>query len=1009
MKVISSETPVDVSIEISELIATLHATDQRLEELLGGEVDSVADRSGRTILLSRAQRQLRESDSARQAAILAALPAHVALLDTRGTIVSVNQAWRDFAELNGLQASDAGVGQNYLTVCDAAYGPHADEAMDVAEGIRSILAGGKKAFTAEYPCHVDAAQTWFQLTVTPLAGSPPNGAVAMHTNITKSREAALALSALSERAIHRERMLSSMLSSIRDFTYIFDAQGRFLFVNQPLLDLWGMKLEDTLGKNFMELGYPTDLAERLQNEVQEAFSSRQHVTGETRYTSPRGVLGYYEYIFSPALTDDGSVDFVVGATRDITDRKRDENRLVELNASLESRVQQRTAELNLARDEAEQANQAKSAFLATMSHEICTPMNGVIGMIEVLHQTSLQGHQVEMVNLIRTSAFSLLHIIEDILDFSKIEAGKLKAAQDPMDLLETIENVCGMLDHLAVKADVRMTAFVDPAIPARVFGDAQRLRQVLINILGNAIKFSSGREQYGEVSLRVVLVELDESSVTVDVIMTDNGVGIDESVLARLFTPFSQADDSTTRRFGGSGLGLAISSMLVNLMGGQITVQSELGSGSTFTARLGFPRQQADAAESQLMEIGEGIRCRIIGEHLPLGDDIDAYLTSGKVIVSRSPNLAAAAIAQQSPGLEIWLLLPGSPVPTIDQLRTLAPKGANLATHFVVLGWGKRRRPRREAVDLVVADANILIRRTLFSVLALAAGRQDPDILEVVAAKSATRVPPTRQQARQQQRLILVVEDNETNRIVIVHQLTLIGFVADVVVNGVEALTSWRTGDYALVLTDLHMPGMDGYGLTQAIRAEETHGKRTPIIAFTANALRDEEQRCLAAGMDAYLSKPVRLDQLKAVMEQWLGQEQIATDKPKAVPTSPIAASPADLSVLGALIGDDAAVIRKLLISFRGSAIATVASVAGAMRSQSAQVILDEIHKLKSGARSIGAFALLDMCGRIEEAGHTRNFEELALLMPKFEATATALIEFIDSNLAEGRDADQPD
>ncbi|MGZ5064575.1 MAG: PAS domain S-box protein [Usitatibacter sp.] len=1373
-------TSPDASAEISALIEVLHATDRRLEELLGGEVDAVMH-DGEAILLRRAQSHLRESENARQAAILNALPANIALLDTRGVIVSVNEAWRQFADANAFRAPGHGVGVNYLDVCDRALGRDTAVATEVGAGIHSVLSGGVDSFSTEYRCDSPTQQRWFLLTVTPLPGDPPKGAVVMHLNITERKKAAQALEALAQRTELRERMLNTMLSSIDDFTYIYDRGGRFLFANQALLDLWGLTLEDVVGKNFLELGYPAALAEKLERQVRKVFETKGSVADETAYVSPTGVEGYYEYIFSPAFAADGSVEFVVGSTRDITQRrhaerrvrdsekrfkaifdqapiamalldmeghpvisnahlsqmvgysnnelskmkfddftypedietdrnqftklkegkipaygmekrfvhksgnliwanllvtllrdengvpqeiigmaediterkrvetalrdseeefralasampqmvwmaspdggniyineqwvkytgltleeslgsgwikpfhrddtamaldawaqatksggvfsiecrlqrangeyrwwlvrgvpaldsagvltkwigtctdidelkraefetvranqelkrqqaelrvlfdlmpamvwfkdtennilrvnqrvaqaaglqvaqiegrrsdeiypleaaryyaddlevirsgvpkmgiietvrspeggeiwvrtdkvpyrdesgkvigivvvaqditelKRDQEALRELNADLEIRVRARTAELDLARDEAEKANLAKSAFLATMSHEIRTPMNGVIGMIEVLQQTSLQAHQVEMIDLIRDSAFSLLQIIEDILDFSRIEAGKLVVDSEPMELAATVENVCGMLDHLAVKRGVRMTVFVDPSIARTVMGDKARLRQVLVNLAGNAIKFSGGREKPGHVSVRVVLVEREAQVLTVDMIVADDGIGIEEAALGRLFTPFSQADASTTRRFGGSGLGLAISGMLVQLMGGSISVRSVLGQGSTFTVRLRLTAVEGTAAAVDPSV--QGLHCRIVGRAMELAEDFEAYLKSAKAIVERSPDLASAAAAARVPGLEIWLILPGPTAPTLSELRATAPTRPGVETRFVVLGWGGRRRPLVEAIDLVIVDADTMSRRTLLQVLALAAGRLKEEGPKLVAPATIQQQPPSHEEARSRGRLILIAEDNETNRLVSLRQLALIGFTAEVAVDGRDALERWRTGDFALVLTDLHMPEMDGYELTRAIRAEERTGHRTPIIALTANALRDEERRCLAAGMDAYLSKPVRLAQLKASIEAWIGPVEDRAESPKGRSPPVAPTPPADLAVLRALVGDDPVVIEEVLQSFRESAALSREELTHGIQAGAGPSVAGAAHKLKSAALSIGALRVGALCAEIELAVGAGRTSELARLLPAFKGELDAVIRFLDA------------
>ncbi|MDB5824238.1 MAG: hypothetical protein JWR21_2942 [Herminiimonas sp.] len=323
----ASQDPLSTEDKLSRLIGTLHATVEQIEELTAGEVDSVADHSGRTFLLRRAQEELRHSVEAKQAAILNALPAHIALLNADGQIISVNDVWRQFGEDNGLVARQHGLGVNYLHVCDKAKGDNSEEARYAAAGIRSVLSGASNEYALEYPCHSQTEKRWFLLSATPLAGNPPYGAVVMHTNITARRLAEQALEELTRNTAQRERLLSTTLASLHDFAFVLDRGGRFLFANEPLLELFGRTLEQVVGRNFTELGHPEQLAQRLQTQVQLVFDTREIVTDVTPFVSASGVQGVYEYIFSPGPVIDGSMEFVAGSSRDITDRTRAEEKL----------------------------------------------------------------------------------------------------------------------------------------------------------------------------------------------------------------------------------------------------------------------------------------------------------------------------------------------------------------------------------------------------------------------------------------------------------------------------------------------------------------------------------------------------------------------------------------------------------------------------------------------------------------------------------------------------------
>ncbi|MHB1053875.1 MAG: response regulator [Thiobacillus sp.] len=696
-----------------------------------------------------------------------------------------------------------------------------------------------------------------------------------------------------------------------------------------------------------------------------------------------------------------------GVIKDITERKQAEEEIRQLNEELEEKVISRTADLEHAQREANDANQAKSSFLAAMSHEIRTPMNGVIGMVDVLHQTSLKGYQVEMVDLIRESAFSLLGIIEDILDISKIEAGKLEIERVPMPVVDVVEKACGLLDHLAAKKGVELTLFIDPAIPEEVLGDALRLRQVLVNLANNAIKFSSGQQRPGRVSVRAVLVGHGPDQVIVEFQVVDNGIGMDEETQARLFTAFTQADATTTRRFGGTGLGLAISSHLVELMGGEIAVQSAPDKGATFTVRLPFTPLPAKPIDDSKRVDLTGLSCLVLGAPEGLADDLAAYLTYGGARVERASDLAVARtlIGTVPPGLWLIIIDAGHDTPPVEELRAACHTRLNLdphfvvvehghhqpgmEPHFVVIRRGRRRQGRAQTVDVVTLDGDVMHRQSFLRAVAIAAGRaQEEEATTPLPGKIDTAVtPPSRETALRQGRLMLVAEDNETNRKVIQHQLDLLGYTADITDDGREALERWKSGDYALLLTDLHMPEMDGYQLTAAIRAGEAGKRRIPIVALTANALKGEAERCHAADMDDYLSKPARLEDLKVMLGKWLpAVVEAGADAPDSQATSTPPAGPVDVSVLAEQVGNDQAVIHELLQDFRVSAAKIAMELRASCAAGQTTAAGAAAHKLKSSARSVGALALGELCAEIEQAGNAGDTEALTALLPRFEA-----------------------
>jgi two-component system sensor histidine kinase/response regulator len=639
----------------------------------------------------------------------------------------------------------------------------------------------------------------------------------------------------------------------------------------------------------------------------------------------------------------------------------------------------------------------------------------------VLQQTSLNGYQMEMVNLIRESAFALLDIIEDILDFSKIEAGRLEIERMPTNVADVVVKACDMLEHLAAKKGVELTLFIDPAIPEEVLSDALRLRQVLVNLANNAIKFSSGQQQPGRVSVRALLAKHDPDQVTVEFQITDNGIGMDEETQSRLFTSFTQGDASTTRRFGGTGLGLAISRHLVELMGGEIVVQSAPGKGSTFTVRMPLALSPTRPTVGSKTVDLTGLSCLVLGDDNGLGDDLAVYLRDSSAIVERVPDLTAARKRISTLPAGLWLLIidAGHDSPPIEELRAACRARSDLDLHFVVVEHGHhqpdidprfvvirrghRRRGRVETMDLVTLDGDVMHPQSFLRAVAIAAGRAHEEEESPLPGKFETTItPPSRAKALQQGRLVLVAEDNEINQKVIRQQLALLGYAADIASDGREALKRWESGDYALLLTDLHMPEMDGYQLTAAIRADEiskADKRRIPIVALTANALKGEAEHCRAVGMDDYLSKPVQLADLKGTLAKWLPTDSssgvTATPVIPVNPTTP--AGPMDVSVLEGLVGNDPAVVSEFLRDFRSSSARIAAELRSAFQLGQTAAVSAAAHKLKSSARSVGALALGELCAEMEQAGKAGDTEALALLLPRFEAEMVVVDKYLGS------------
>ncbi|MBL6597588.1 MAG: response regulator [Alphaproteobacteria bacterium] len=570
-----------------------------------------------------------------------------------------------------------------------------------------------------------------------------------------------------------------------------------------------------------------------------------------------------------AAMRDSIVDKVNTLQREIAERERAEAELEKTHENLEKLVDDRTKELEVARDVAEQATKVKADFLATMSHEIRTPMNGVMTMAEILDDTNLTADQREMTKTIRQSSEALLTIINDILDFSKIEAGKLSIESVPFDLLDQVESVADLIAPKAETADLLLLLELDEEIPARVMGDPTRLRQVLLNLAGNAVKFT----EQGSVVIRLRHEKSVGRVQRIRFEVEDTGIGMTEAQVANLFQAFSQAESSTARRFGGTGLGLAIANQLVELMGGKIGVNSEPGKGSTFWFELPMDSPD-DVMVAPSRDLSQA-RVLLAGHDPREAETLMRLLRMGGVHHLAAINDADKISWPDEARRVDILILDGRPgAPSALEWARLIPEQLHLDRPYVMLTaphmaysalqLDQAAFPLDRFLGRLTVPVNA---RRLWDFVAVALGVQDKSTLVEASGAVQTYYPPDAETARAHNAMVLVAEDNPTNQVVIARVLSRLGVAHEMAVNGKVALEMLEENQYDLLLSDFHMPEMDGFQLTKRIRELEADGRsRLPIVALTADVLPETARQCEEVGMDGYLRKPIELDRLEAVL-----------------------------------------------------------------------------------------------------------------------------------------------
>ena len=796
-------------------------------------------------------------------------------------------------------------------------------------------------------------------------GSPEvSSAAEAFNNMANNIESLIASLGKSE---SKNKLLATIVEQSSEAIWTKDLAGVITSWNSGAAAMFGYPPAEAMGRA-LNVGESTPEEEEVRRRrlvAGEKFSYDAKAMTRSRTTIDIQVA------VAPLLDDANQCIGSIAVARDVTQHKRSEEAL------------------RLAREAAEAASHAKSSFLARMSHEIRTPMNGVLGMTELLLETGLTSNQRKYAETVQRSGQNLLGIINDLLDFSKIEAGKLELENVDMDLRRTIEDVVDLLAERAHTKGLELACSIPADLVTSVKGDPLRLGQILTNLVGNAIKFT----EQGSVVIRVASIEETAKKVAMRFEVSDTGVGINPEAQSRIFDEFSQADGSTTRKHGGSGLGLAISKQLVEMMGGTIQVESALGAGSTFSFTAAFEKQED--ARTAPMGMLTGVRALIV-ESTAINRGILHSQMSNWGMTNR-----VAAAPDQAIDLLVQAAARGAPydiaiidlgLPGMDALelaRTIRARADVAKVRLVMLTRRQvdMRNARDAGYDACLAKP---VRQTvLYECLVNVMAGQPQETFAAPAIAKPVNTAPAGLRGN-----ILLVEDNLINQQVALGILQIQGYNVTVVNNGREALDACAQGSFDLILMDCHMPEMDGFEATREIREREraSSAKRLPIVALTANAMAQDREECLHAGMDDHLSKPFSMQTLQDMLDRWMPKAAAAPAKP-AEPAARPSAKPAEIldrkvldQLSKVLTNGKPELLARVINLYLAESPKLVHKLKQATLASDSPEIARSAHSLKSSSGNVGAKMLSRYCEDIEASTRRTDTEEARrIILAKIE------------------------